>query len=534
MSFSPSAIEQARREINGAPYKSKSTVAARWARLLGISMQTVYDLIRPDAGGRARKGEPVKPEYREWTRIIFMIKKRPPQDAGEISTEDAVQIAVGAQLIPAEALQVPVSTFNAIARGMGLHKRKKRRNYIQAERPNDAHHMDASTAKFLYIARDLGNDEYLLKLHRPGKMGYKNKPIPVNALRPWYYGLVDDHSGYGLTRCTAAPGESSVDSMSFLAWAWARIGLCKELDTDQGMLKKALASTDLVERLGVALPPHVPYEKEAHGKIERPWRTLWQKFEMLFFAQDDWQKFEITLSELNRRLMIYIEDKYNEMPHRFERDITRRQAWSRINLYGGIITLPENALATVAKRKRRKVDIAGKLEYEGADYEVKGLHDAWVWVYEGVFEDRLVVQEIETGRRFEVRDFKPLTRGEYRAHADTPHQKLVKESENIIVPAAAIPYQEKKASDEKVVEMPTRIKEDREIEDPFDVEHYASMDEAMQDLFSIAGYIAMTEAERRDVETLIRQHEMSRSYVREIALGIRALYEQRRAIAGGA
>ncbi len=524
-SFAPSLIEQVRFEVSGAAYGHRGEVAGRWAKLLNMSRSQLYNLIGYDSE-KTRVSAPARPEYREWVPIIFQIKKRPPEEAGEISTDQAVRIAVNAGLIPAAALDVPVETFDRIGRDLKLNKKKVRRNRFQAARPNDVHHFDASTSKFFYIHKK-DAAEYILRLHRPAKH-YKNKPIPVDALRPWIYGLVDDHSGYPIARYTAAQGESVHDSLLFLAYAWAAMGLSKSLWADQGMLKKGLASQDLIMRLGVELPEFEPYAKEAHGKIERIWRTIWQRFEKHFFAVlTDWHKFEISMTELNAEFSNYLVE-YRNQPHRFERDVTRLQAWNRVNLYGGIVALPENALATVAKRKKRKVDVDGTMEYEGKTYEVKGLHDAWVYVYEGVFEDCLVVDEIETGQKFEVKDFKPLGIGEFRAHPETPHEKLVKESAALPLKGHGL-YADKAETNEKITAIPTRTKETRELEDPFNVAAFANMAEAMAEFTGIVG-TAIDKDQREVIERLISEQGMDKQFIRDLALEIRGTMERRRAI----
>lgn len=523
MSLSSSLVEQIRQDLKDAPHGHKSVVAKRWSEVLGISTQQVYRLAVAEQK-KARSSKAQRPEYHEWAKIVMMIKKRPPEGAGEISTDQAIEIAVGKGLIPPEALSVPVSTFNRIVRSFGVTKRKRRFTRYQAERPNQAHHIDASSSKYFYVHRKVGSD-YVLRIHRPGANGYKNKPIPCDRLRPWIYGLVDDHSGRMIARYTIAPGESMADTLLFLQYAWSDIGLPEQLLADQGVLKKGLPSQDLIKRLDVALPEMMPYEKEAHGKIERPWRTAWQRFEKPFFAVDDWQKYEITDTELNRRFALYLEE-YNEMPHRYERDITRMRAWRKISFHGGIITIPENALATAAKRKKRKIGADGILQYEGMLYEVKGLHEAWVWVYEGVFEDRLVVQEIATGNKYEVMKFAPVSLGEYRAHPETPHQKAVKEAASLNITDDALLYREAPEKDHRIIEMPIRVAE-RAIEDPFNVTVFGDIDEAFAELVSIVGTSLSTD-ERGAIENLIRENGMDKDFVKNLALELRAAIEIRR------
>lgn len=548
MTFDPVLMEQARREITGALYGQRTAKAKQWAVILKISPQHIYRLIKDRTKKRDRKSSAVRPEYQTWANTIFQIKNRPPEEAGVISTEDAITLALKSGLVPPEAADVPVSTYNIIGRKNGWTKRETRAVRFQAERPNQAHHFDASTSKFLYIAKKIG-DEYVLRLHRPAKH-YKNKPIPVDALRPWIYGLVDDHSGRWTARYVAAQGENSADSMSFLAWAWAEMGLCEQLLADQGMLKKALPSRDLVERLGVELPEMMPYAKRGHGKIEKPWSTCWRKFEMPFFATSaDWRKFEISLTELNQQLANYAV-AYNQMPHRFEREITRMQAWNRVNLHGGIVKIPENALATVARRAKRKIGVDGILNYEGKAYEVKGLYDAEVWVYENVFAEKaqaLVVQDCATGKKYEVRDFKPLGLGEFRSFKETPHQQIVKASENLPLSGRGL-YAEKKGAinlpalptgqaggrqgpaPAKVVAMPIRTKEERIIEDPFDVDTYPTVVEAMKDFMGYIPGVFLSREEREEVEGVIEANGLSRKFVENFALEVRAQMSKREAM----
>lgn len=514
MSISPSVIEQVMQDIKAGAHGSPDATVKKWAELLKCSKANLWRKLPTKK--RKRTQEPFKPEYRDWAEVVAQVKKRPPEEGGEISTDQAVELAVRAGHIPDDARTVPTSTFDRIMREMGFAKKGKRHVRFQAGRPNEAHHFDASTSKFFYIHKEVegpdGGVDYILRMHRPAKH-YKNKPIPCDKLRPWIYGITDDHSGFFTARYTAAKGESMIDALSFIQHAWSTIGIPDQLLVDQGVLKKGLASSEFIDRLNVALPESNPYVKTAHGKIERPWRTVWQRFEKPFFAIKDWQKFEITLSELNRQFSIFQAEYYNQRAHRFERSITREQAWKRIQLHGGIVALPEGALATVARRAKRKIDSAGMLQYPGGPYEVKGLHDAWVYVFEGVFEDRLVVQCKETGEKFEVSDFKPLDLGEYRAHPDTPHQQAVSAGEGLNI--EGVLYGEEKESDEKVISIPVR-REEKEVIDPFDVSRFATVDEAWQEFTAIAGFIDNLEL-RAQIEQAMIENELDKSVIIDMA-----------------
>lgn len=525
MSFTPETLSLIRQDYERLPFGHKRNCLEQWSRMLGCSYQKINDAVKTTH--RARKGEAQRPEYQGWAKVVYTIKKRPPEEAGFISTEDALALAIRGGHLPSEAVNMPVGTIDRIARENGWTKTEVRANRFQAERPNQAHHFDASSSKFLYVAKDLGGGDYLLKLHRPAKH-YKNKPVPVDRLRPWVYGLTDDHSGRFIARYVAALGESAKDSMQFICWAWSEIGLPEQLLADQGMLKKSLPSQDLHERLGIEFPQMMPYQKRGHGKIERPWRTLWQKFELPFYsALASWDKFEITLSELNAQLQNYIDDKYNTMPHRFERGITRMQAWGRIALSGGLVKMPEHTLRTIAGKIERTVSVEGIVRLEGDRYEVVGLHSARVEVLRSVFDNKLVARDMETGIKYNMRDFKPLDLGEYRAYKETPHQQLVNASAEASVSREAMLYASGKPADEKVISMPIRTKEERAIVDPLDVTTYANIAEGINEFVEIAGALKSAQ-EKEVVEAHIKSLGLDKQAVRDFALEVRANIEEQR------
>ncbi|MBI5075598.1 MAG: hypothetical protein HZB62_10605 [Nitrospirae bacterium] len=526
MSISATVIEQIRRDLDSAPFGHQTTRGQEWAAMVGVAYPTLCKLLKP-LSEKKRASKVFRPEYHEWTPIIFAIKKSPPSGGGEISTDQAVKLAVEWHKIPATALEVEPGTFDRIAREKGLNRKQRRVSRFQADKPNRLHHFDASSSKFLYIAKETNDGDYILKLHRPGSIGsYKNKPIPCNRLRPWYYGIVDDHSGRFEGSLFAAEGETGLHNLKAICTAWESMGIPEELLADQGMLKKNLISKEMIGRLDVKLPESMPYAKEAHGKIERPWRTIWQRFERPFFA-GDWTKFSILLSELQHQFAVFLSDDYNQLEHRFERDITRMQAWSRINLHGGIVQIPADAIAAAARRKERTIDSDGILRYDGKLYDVKHLHSAKVIVFEGVFNDRLIVQDMATGKKYEVRDFKPLNVGEYKGHADTPHQALIKEYAPQLTGTAPMLYAEKKEQTEKVVSMPIRTKEERTIEDPFNINTYPHIDEAMKDFMSHMIGIFLTQEERGDVAAAIEAHGLDRQWVENFALEVRANMSKR-------
>ena len=300
MAIDAFVMDQVKQDWLLAPRGHKTRIIQKWAQVVGCTAKTLYGMLDT---GRKRKGGDRRIEgIEESAWIVHQVKKKSPEQFGEISTDQALRKAIRDGLV-SDSLKGKEATINRVGRELGLHKRKRRVQRFQAERANQLHHVDGSSSKFLYIKRELGDGDYVLKLHA-GTKGYKNKPVPIR-LRPWIYGLTDDHSGVFVGRYVAAYGENALDNLDFLSWAWGQngdspfFGLPEQLKGDKGPMMRGKDAEDFFNRLGVDIDPSTPENKEAHGKIERPWRTVWQRFEKPFFACSDWKKFEISLSELN-------------------------------------------------------------------------------------------------------------------------------------------------------------------------------------------------------------------------------------------
>jgi transposase InsO family protein len=497
-------LAQAITEWRQAGYGCKTDVVNRWAEVFGVDHDTLYRHIRrarPATSirkARADRGKRMNENIEEWTRQIWRVKLRPPEDVGVLATDQAVQIAVNEGIIPEAALQTPVATYNRIARELKIKPGVKRYVRFQAKYPNLVHQFDASSSKYLYVARRLPDGERILKLHRPAQY-YKNKPVPIRE-RPWVYGITDDYSGYHLCRYTTAEGESAADGVLFLQYAWGKKenpripfrGLPRMIYMDNGPLAKAAPIKDFLTRLDITIVPRQPYNKQAGGKIERPWCSLWGRFEKTFFGVDNWKDFEITLTELNRQLNNYLIEE-NSRPHRQQKGITREQAWLTINLRGGVVDIPPQALTTIFQRHPRTVD-GGYFTFENQQYEVPGLIKGKVWVYEGVFDDRLIVEDMQTQTKYEVKLSEPLSFGQRIELVKTEAEKLAEESREQLTITDTY-YSE--AKETKVINMPVRG-EERKLVDPL------AVPPAREELTSSRPEEQLFESERERYEFLLQ------------------------------
>jgi len=517
MAIRQSVIAQIQQEYDNAPRGCKTVVVKKWARLLKCSPKRIWAVLET---GRKRQRDEDKTELlREITKTVFGIKHRVPDCTSPLSTDQAYNFALKNGLLPKDAPMYSVSSINKMGNRMELNKRSRRIQRFQAEQPNQMHHIDASSSQFFYVDDVLPDGDYILKLHKSSKY-YKNKPIP-KQVRPWIYGLVDDYSGCGVARYTAAPGESLADNLEFLEWAWGNTddkpfhGLPKKIKADKGPMMRGKSVEDLLERLSVDVDPSVPGAKDAHGKIERPWRTLWQRFEKQFLVVDDWENFEIKLSELNRQLLIYFNQEYNQRQHRYEAEITREQAWRKISLLGGVRPLPEGAICTTFEKQRRKVNNDGTFKLDNKTYEVKGLHDAWVNVFINIFNDEMLVENIETGKKYEVKDFKPNPVDTFTAHKDTPFQKNQKAGADLPINKTLF---EEEPQATNIISLPTRVQQEQQFDSVFNSDAYSSLPAAMEDFMSLTGIFPIAESEdRKYLEQKIIEKKLSKSFVQKTA-----------------
>jgi transposase InsO family protein len=553
--ISPATLAQILRERDQAAYGTKSAVVRAWAKTLNVAYATIYNQLSAMTPPKQRKHrsdkDKIPAQYVEWTKTIWMVKSRPPKENGVIATDQALQHALTAGLIPPDAARIPVSTYNRYARILHLNRTGGRHARFQAKYANLVHQIDASSSAFFYIAR-IDDGEPVLKLHRKAAAGnYKNKPVPTRQ-RPIIYGLVDDYSGALCARYYSAEGESAADGLDFLQHAWAgstgmaitpagapRLrGLPKLLYLDNGPLKAGPVNEFLI-RLDIKKINSRPYEARGKGKIERPWRTMWSRFELTFFMVDNWQEIEITLTELNRQFENYLIE-YNNRPHRYQKDLSRINAWwQSVTERGGVIDIPAKALSTVFRRDRRVVN-GGYFSYLNQEYEVKGLDEGVVWVYEGIFNDRLIVEDVKTHRKYNVTLFEPLAFGQKIELVQSEAEKIAEAGREKISITETF-YDQSPESDSKVARLPIRSRE-KELEDPLEI--MPDMPDAEEELlfdspreryeWQLKKQIAGESLPENEVEFMRKfektdlYRQLSATYERWIAFG-----EKRAAMMGG-
>ena len=465
---------QAILEWRQAPHRLKGRVLGEWLRVLGISRNAFYREAKDWGEMKERKTRcdqgtrklPI-PALKEAVERLWQLKHRPPPGVRLSSTETALVYGVGQGLLPPELAAVPIGSLNRMAREWGWQAAPERLTRWQAAWANQVHQFDSSHSEHFFPHRPDG-DDWILRL-RPRRMKNKEK---IEGLAVIAYGLCDDHSGLRLSRYTVAAGESARGSIDFLQWAWSTDpehapfeGWPDELYVDNGPLTRHRAFDAFAERLGLKVTAHLPYKSRCTGKVENNWRTLWRKFENVFFFNPAWESFEIRLSELNRECAAFWRE-HNQSRHR-QLDCSREAAWHQsIVARGGVVRVAPDAWDTVFVEAERRLDDAGCFDFKGAAYQVDGIWGCQIKVFVGLRSAggdacaTIIVQDQRDGKRYQAQPFELRAWGDFRGAPKSELTRLKEADEGKASRIPAPPSWVKAAGN--VVVLPPRAAEVRE------------------------------------------------------------------------
>ncbi len=439
MTLSEAARGLIRETLEAAPRGSRTAAVERLAASLGVSPGTVWRAAR--VGGPPRKRQPLRPEYREWTRIAVRIARRAPRPA---PLDLAIEAGVASGELPPEAASMPPATAHRIAREeLGLRRMPLHRR-MSAEYPMQAVQIDGSTSERLHPVREEGGDWVLRLVDRPWRAtGYKNKPLGPGRERVGLYAVWDMCTGCVAARYVVERGESALGALEALCGLLAgdgssdprrpMHGVPDDLWSDLGPLDKSAAARDLLRRLGIALITGEPYRSTRMGGVERTHRTRWSRLERALHLR---REREITLTELNARLAEYEARENALRPSRTAvagRRCSRAEAWTALvrTRPEPLRMMPEDPIGTMALEARRRVDVAGIVRWGGAEYEVEAsaaarLAGGWVIARRAAAggAGEITVECETTGERALARPWTARPYGEVRSAPATPLEAL--------------------------------------------------------------------------------------------------------------
>ena len=516
-----------RESLHAAPRAARRKLVRRLAAAYGVSTATVYRVAGLNGPKRKRGAE--RPEYRDWTRIAIRLRERAPKP---IPLDLAIESGIASGALPAEAADMPVATAYRIARENGWARKKKRTHRLSADYPMQCVLFDGCTSENLIVAEDLGDGDYLLKLHHnlyPAS-GYKNKPLGPDRLRLVVYGIWDMCTGYTRAIAMAALGENFLDGMESICDMLSETGdparplhgVPDDMWADNGALLKARATADLLARLEIAAIAGKPYAKERMGGVERPWRTLWSRFERSLFLCGEPT---IRLSELNLRLQRFEARENALRPSRTPvagRPASRAAAWIALTNarapHNPLRKLPADPLRTLVREARRKVDQSGIVRWGGVEYECADFHDCWVTVRRAIDgSGDLVAIEESTKKTGVATVWAPRPYGDIRTAPKTELEKLRECDEPLPL---ADPYAERPGAD-NVVSMPARSAPAAPLENPMEArDRFASLAEARSAFIehvTLPVWSQLSASARERVDERIMELELARTAVVELA-----------------
>lgn len=311
-SLDSSLLYEVRRELDAAPHGAKNAVLARYAVALDVSVATVRRHIRHQHG-RAKECA-----GRGTTIPVGLVdaiwdEKVAAMEMGLQSRELPTRIALDTmrRLGIVGAAQASPSGINAAIKRLG-YRRVARVQRMEPAFALDVVHFDFSRSKYFQLhsydpAARGGQGDHVLRVY--GRhLGYKEED---KTLRSWIVSIIDGHSRVARARLYPATGEDASFALMALQDFWtpeqagdlALFHPARELWVDRGSAGRTEAFRESMASVGVEVV--VVQSKEAQGKVERQYRTLWSAFEVAL-ALELGEGATITMGDYNRRLDAFL------------------------------------------------------------------------------------------------------------------------------------------------------------------------------------------------------------------------------------
>ena len=422
-------LPEIKAKLDNASYREKGGIIRYYAGVTGKSEKTLYRMLKKQYGSprKPRKRTTQVPDsYIDVIAKIKEISMGYGQKERELSTELAIKQAVDEGLVPPGVLTP--STVNRRIAENGFRKKKPVSRFV-AEFCNQVHFFDMSRSEYISpVAYDEQADDWILKTH-PKSLRYKNKEGRGMSL--WLAGLRDDRSGIVYFRYYMTTGENVAVGLDFFNRAWNRPADEHPLNNppyylhiDNGAIGSSKEFSEAMQAIDVKKVHNKPYNKQAMGKIERMWRTLWQRFELPLISKYG-PGHELRLEELNALVFDYtLEDMEREAP--FSR-LSKRVMFERDLMAHPPRRFDVDLSFLASWPERRKVRNDLTFSYRG---EIYSAPERYYGKYIIVRENRqgdIIGRGEDDGILFEITPFRPQSYGDYRGYKDTYRDKLQKE-----------------------------------------------------------------------------------------------------------
>lgn len=372
----PSLLAEIRRALDDAPHGAKAAALAPFAAMLGTSAATIRRALRTHYG-RAKRATGRPRTIPEALVEAVWDEKVAGMEMGLQARELPTRIALDrlARYGVPGAAEASVSAVNDAIRRAGL-RRAQRAQRMEPAFALDVVHLDFSRSKYFQLyTYSPEHGDYVCRVG--GRhLAYKEEG---RTLRTWIASIVDGHSRLARARMYPATGEDAGFALLALRDFWDAAAAdghpmyhpARTLWVDRGSAGRDRTFTDTLAAVGVQV--HVAQSKEAQGKIERQFRTLWSAFE-LPLALELGEGATITLADYNARLHAWLcqQARWAHPTAPGTRESVYAESLARVRPDGSPVArlLDADLLASHYDARLRTVDATGCVTIERRAYRV--------------------------------------------------------------------------------------------------------------------------------------------------------------------
>ena len=305
------ALIHLRHRLDSLPSRARERriLIEETAALYGVSIDTLYRSLRqglkPKAVKRADRGTPRKiasQEMEQYLEVIAAMKIRTCNKKGRhLSTARAIELLEEYGMDAPQGFIKPPkgmlskATVNRYLKTWGYDHLTMTRQppavRFQATSSNECWHFDLSPSDLKHIKQPLWVE--------PGR----GNPILM------LYSVVDDRSGASYQEYHCVYGEDVEAALRFLFNAMTAKaqegfpfqGIPEMIYTDNGPIAKSQVFQNVMDCLGVKLATHIPNGKDGRrvtarskGKVERPFRTVKEAHETLYYFHEPKMRLRLT------------------------------------------------------------------------------------------------------------------------------------------------------------------------------------------------------------------------------------------------
>ncbi|KAB2899865.1 MAG: transposase family protein [Dokdonella sp.] len=365
--------------LGAAGHGQRGAIASEGARLLGVSVQTLYNRLRAVGFASGRKLRADRGDTRLSDEAVMAVAaqlqaSRRATGKGLLPVIDAIDMALSNGLLDA---RVSATTMLRVMRRKGCHPAQLAQPaphvQMRSLHPNHVWQLDASLCVLYYLhnGRARVMDERKFNARKPRDLAR------IDNRRVLRYALTDHFSGTVTARYYNVSGEDQRTLFEFLMFAMQRMegrvmhGVPFMLVWDAGSANQSHAIGNLLTNLGVRHWAHIPGNPRAKGQVEGIHNVIERKFEgRLTFKSID------SIEFLNAKLDLWTAAFNAGAQHR-RTGHTRNAVWQTIRADQLRLCPPVATCALLMHSKPEPRTVAGNLTvsykprgHERADYSV--------------------------------------------------------------------------------------------------------------------------------------------------------------------